>query len=39
MDSIITRRSIRKYKSQEVSKEQIRAMVEAAIKAPSAKNR
>ena len=39
MDSIIERRSIRKYKETEVSKEQIEEIVEAAIKAPSAKNR
>ena len=39
MDSIIERRSIRKYKAQEISKEQITQIIEAAIKAPSAKNR
>lgn len=39
MDSIIERRSIRKYKAQEISKEQITKIIEAAIKAPSAKNR
>lgn len=39
MDSIVERRSIRKYKDTEVSKEQIREIVEAAVKAPSAKNR
>lgn len=36
MDSIIERRSIRKYKAQEISKEQITKIIEAAIKAPSA---
>ena len=39
MDSIIERRSIRKYKEVEVSKDQIEMLVEAALKAPSAKNR
>ena len=39
MDSIVERRSIRKYKDTEVSKGQIREIVEAAVKAPSAKNR
>ena len=39
MDSITERRSIRKYSTGEVSKEQIETIVEAAIKAPSAKNR
>lgn len=39
MDSISERRSIRKYKTKEISKEQIAEMIEAAIKAPSAKNR
>lgn len=39
MDSIIERRSLRKYKAQEISKEQITKIIEAAIKAPSAKNR
>ena len=39
MESIVERRSIRKYKAQEVPKEQIEQIVEAAIKAPSAKNR
>ncbi|SDB56558.1 F420 biosynthesis protein FbiB, C-terminal domain-containing protein [Pseudobutyrivibrio sp. YE44] len=39
MDSITSRRSIRKYTSEPVSKDQIREMVEAAILSPSAKNR
>lgn len=39
MDSIESRRSIRKYKSNAVSKEQINNIIEAARLAPSAKNR
>ena len=39
MDSITERRSIRKYSTEKVSKEQIETIVEAAIKAPLAKNR
>ena len=39
MDSIIERRSIRKYKEVEVPQDQIEKIVEAAVKAPSAKNR
>ena len=36
MDSIIERRSIRKYKEVEVPQDQIEKIVEAAVKAPSA---
>ncbi len=39
MDSIVERRSIRKYKEMEVPQDQIEKIVEAAVKAPSAKNR
>lgn len=39
MDEIINRRSIRKFKPQAVSKEQITAIIEAGILAPSSKNR
>lgn len=39
MDSIQDRRSIRKYKSLPVDKEDIDQVIEAAILAPSAKNR
>ena len=39
MDSILERRSIRKFKAKEISKEQIVEIIEAAMKAPSAKNR
>ena len=39
MDNIRQRRSIRKYKSQEIPKEQVEAIIEAAVMAPSAKNR
>lgn len=39
MDSIDERRSIRKYKEMEVPQDQIEKIVEAAVKAPSAKNR
>ncbi len=39
MDSIKQRRSIRKYKAQEIPREQIETIIEAAVMAPSAKNR
>lgn len=39
MDAIEERRSIRKYRQQNVSREQIEMLVEAARLAPSAKNR
>jgi len=39
IDAIYNRRSIRKYKNQPVSDEQIRSLLEAAMMAPSARNR
>lgn len=38
MDAILARRSIRKYKEQEVSDEQVKAILQAGMAAPSAGN-
>ena len=39
IDAILARRSIRKYTSEPVSEEQVKAMLEAAMSAPSGMNR
>ncbi len=39
IDAISKRRSIRKYSSQDISREQIETIIKAAVLAPSAKNR